>query len=49
MKINTYLNFVGLLLLYRYDVGNPLCISARLNKSCIKWLSDLLLNPTMND
>jgi hypothetical protein len=48
MKINTYPNFANVLL-HRYDAGNSLRISARLNKYCIKLPTYLLLNPIMND
>jgi hypothetical protein len=36
MKINTYPNFASVLLLHGYNVGNPLHISVRSNKSCVK-------------
>jgi hypothetical protein len=36
VKIYTYLNFAGILLLHRYNVGNPLGVSARSNESYVK-------------
>jgi hypothetical protein len=36
VKVYTYLNFVGVLLLHGYDVGNSLRVSTRLDESRVK-------------
>jgi hypothetical protein len=49
VKVYTYLNFDGLLLLHGYDIGNPLCVSARSMETCIEQSFHLLLNLIVNN
>jgi hypothetical protein len=48
VKIYAYPNFTGVLL-HGYDIGNPLCVSARSNESRIEYSFHLLLNPIVNN